>query len=175
MARAFLIMAVFIGVFASVLGSGMSVVPQVSRARPTQPIEVAPQGEETQAEQLNLQKGTLVLDRNANGHFYADVDINGAKVHALVDTGASGIALSREDARNAGLATSIGMPNVVGMGADGEVRGEVVTLDRVSLGSANAESVPAIVLNAGEQSLLGQSFLSHFESVEIRGDQMVLK
>jgi predicted aspartyl protease len=50
-----------------------------------------------------------------------------------------------------------------------------VTLDRVSLGNATAENMPAVVLNAGEQSLLGQSFLSHFDSVEIRGDQMVLK
>ena len=175
MARAFLIMAVFIGVFASMVGGSMSIAPETSRARGTEPIEVNPVSEKLQVDQFSLQKGALVLDRNENGHFYADVDINGAKVHALVDTGASAIALSRQDARNAGLATSIGMPNVVGMGADGEVRGEVVTLDRVSLGNATAENMPAVVLNAGEQSLLGQSFLSHFDSVEIRGDQMVLK
>jgi predicted aspartyl protease len=64
---------------------------------------------------------------------------------------------------------------VVGEGADGEVHGEIVHLDRVSLGSKSAEGLPAVVLNAGGQSLLGQRFLSKFDSVEIHGDTMVLK
>ena len=119
--------------------------------------------------------GAVELDRASDGHFYADVEINGATVHALVDTGATGIALSRDDARSAGVATSIGMPEVVGEGADGAVRGEVVELDRVTLGHKSVEDMPAVVLSRGEQTLLGQSFLSRFDSVEIRGDKMVLQ
>lgn len=119
--------------------------------------------------------GTVELRRSGDGHFYADVAINGSTVRALVDTGASAIALSREDARSAGIATSIGMPNVVGEGADGEVYGEVVTLESVALGHRVAEDMPAVVLNSGRQTLLGQSFLATFESVEIRGDTMVLR
>jgi len=119
--------------------------------------------------------GMIELQRNADGHFYADVQINGATIHALVDTGASEIALSRADASSAGVATSIGMPQVVGEGADGDVHGEVVKLDRVTLGHKSAEGMSAVVLSSGEQSLLGQSFLSKFDSVEIRGDVMVLR
>lgn len=119
--------------------------------------------------------GTVEIQRSADGHFYADVQINGAPVHALVDTGATGMALSRDDARSAGVATSIGMPEVVGKGADGDVRGEYVTLDRVSVGQKTVEDVPAVVLNSGQLTLLGQSVLSKFDSVEIRGDTMVLK
>jgi aspartyl protease family protein len=119
--------------------------------------------------------GTVELDRAPDGHFYADVEINGSSVRALVDTGATGIALSREDARSAGIATSIGMPEVVGEGADGAVRGEVVELDRVTLGHKTVEDMRAVVLSRGEQTLLGQTFLSRFDSVEIRGDKMVLK
>jgi len=115
------------------------------------------------------------IQSDPNGHFYADVEINGAPVHMLVDTGASGIALSRDDARSAGVATSIGMNDVVGQGADGSVHGEYVTLDRVRLGETEAHGLEAIVLNSGEQSLLGQEFLSKFDSVEIHGDTMVLK
>jgi aspartyl protease family protein len=115
------------------------------------------------------------LQRDSDGHFYADVQINGTPVHMLVDTGATQIALSRADASSAGIATSIGMPEVVGEGADGAVHGEVVKLDRVTLGPRTAEDMRAVVLNGGEQSLLGQSFLSEFDSVEIRVDTMVLK
>ena len=124
---------------------------------------------------VNRLDGSIALDRNADGHFYADVRINGNSVHMLVDTGASAIALSREDARTAGLAPSIGMPDVVGEGADGAVRGEYVRLDRVELGPLTAEGLDAVVLNSGQQSLLGQSFLSKFRTVQIEGDQMVLR
>jgi len=116
----------------------------------------------------------LTLKRQWDGHFYADAQINGTSIRMLVDTGASTIALSRDDARRAGVGISIGMPNVVGRGASGDVKGEYVTLDRVSLGGESAQGVSAIVLDGGEKSLLGQSFLSKFDSVEIKGDTMVL-
>jgi aspartyl protease family protein len=119
--------------------------------------------------------GSVELQRESDGHFYADVQINGANIRALVDTGATEIALSRADAGSAGIATSIGMPEVVGEGADGAVHGEVVMIDRISLGPKTAETMPAVVLNQGGESLLGQSFLSKFDSVEIHGDTMVLK
>lgn len=129
----------------------------------------------TSSDDSNPSDQSVELHRDDNGHFYADVEINGAQVHMLVDTGASAIALSRDDARKAGIATSIAMPNVVGQGADGDVHGEVAIIDRMSLGQKTAEKMPALVLNSGEQSLLGQSFLQKFASVEIHGDTMVLR
>jgi aspartyl protease family protein len=119
--------------------------------------------------------GTVELNRNDDGHFYADVQINGATVRMLVDTGASTIALSREDARNAGIATSIGMNDVVGEGADGNVYGEFIKIDRMSLGPKEVDGLDGIILNNGSHSLLGQSFLAKFASVEIHGDTMVLR
>jgi len=128
------------------------------------------------ADNLQLAASDAVtLQRQPDGHFYADVQINNSTVRMLVDTGASGIALTRDDARRAGIGISIGMPNVVGQGAGGEVKGEYVTLDRVSLGDESASAVQAIVLDGGGQSLLGQSFLGKFASVEIKGDKMVLR
>ena len=123
----------------------------------------------------NLGDDAIALERESDGHFYADVEINGQIVHMLVDTGATVIALSREDAQSVGLANSIGMPDVVGEGASGVVRGEVVSLDSVSLGPKSAENMTAVVLDGGSQSLLGQSFLSEFDSVGIHGDTMVLQ
>jgi predicted aspartyl protease len=45
----------------------------------------------------------------------------------------------------------------------------------VTLGHRTAGRMAAVVLNAGEQTLLGQDFLSKFESVEIKGDKMLLR
>lgn len=117
----------------------------------------------------------VALDRSGDGHFYADVEINGTLVHMLVDTGASIVALSRDDARSAGIATSIGMNDVVGEGADGAVHGEAVKIERMRLGGTSVEGVNAVVLNSGGISLLGQDFLQRFASVEIKGDRMVLR
>ena len=136
-------------------------VPPASRAREDLQQEIAGNG--------------MILTREWDGHFYAEPQINGVTIRMLVDTGATGIALSRDDARRAGIGISIGMPNVVGKGAGGDVHGEIVTLDRVSLGGESAEGMPAIVLDGGDSSLLGQTFLSKFASVEIHGDTMILR
>jgi aspartyl protease family protein len=140
----------------------------VNEASPT------PDAEPTPETMLNME-GAVQLERKADGHFYADVEINGTPVTMLVDTGASGIAMSREDARKAGIPTSIGMNQVVGRGADGAVHGEFAMIDRIALGEKSAEQMPVTILNSGEQSLLGQSFLQKFASVEIRGDRMTLR
>jgi aspartyl protease family protein len=174
--RAFLVMIVAIGLLGSLVSrpsSRPSSSPEELFANATGSDESSDSSQKADA--LISQDGAIELQRNSDGHFYADVEINGASVHMLVDTGATGIALSRDDARKAGIATSIGMTDVVGEGADGSIHGEFVTIDRMSLGSTSAEKMEAIVLSGGEQSLLGQEFLKKFASVEIHGDTMTLR
>jgi aspartyl protease family protein len=124
---------------------------------------------------FNSAQNALVLKREPNGHFYADAEVNNMTIRFMVDTGATGIALTRDDARRAGLAVSAGMFEVVAEGASGDVKGEWVTLDSVKLGEQEAKQVPAVILDGGQQSLLGQSFLQQFTSVEIKGDRMLLR
>ena len=177
MERGALIFLVLAGVFSAMLGGSLSAPDGADGTEPARVIKVeaGDSASPASASVASLSGDALEIERNFDGHFYADVEINGTPVRALVDTGATGIALSREDARTAGLAVSVGMPGVIGRGADGDVRGEYVTLDRVTLGHRTAEGMDAVVLNAGEQTLLGQDFLSKFESVEIKGDRMVLR
>src|SRR6476620_5939322 len=173
----YLIAVMFIVVMGSLLTRPPSKISDPSASTHIVPAVAESSGEGVTgmpAAEMNLD-GAIRLQRSSDGHFYADVELNGTTVTMLVDTGASVIALSREDARKAGIATSIGMNDVVGRGADGSVHGEFVTIDRVALGEKSAEQMPAMVLNSGEQSLLGQSFLQKFASVEIRGDTMTLR
>ena len=176
MGRNFLIYIFLFGAFASVMTSGVSTPTNGTfEERGEKPAFYSSDfsSEEDGGEPATA--GTVELDRSPDGHFYADVEVNGQRIHFLVDTGASVIALSRDDARRAGLAPSISMPQVVGDGASGDVRGEIVTLDRVALGPNTATGLTAVVLDTGSQSLLGQSFLSKFASVEIRNDRMILR
>ena len=115
------------------------------------------------------------LDRGPDGHFYADAQVNGITVHFLVDTGASGVALSAADARRVGLPFFQTEFTAVGRGASGEVRGKLVTLDRVTLGGKSVENVGGAILEGSEMSLLGQSFLSRMGTIEMTPDRMVIR
>jgi aspartyl protease family protein len=115
------------------------------------------------------------LHRAADGHFYAGVTVGTRPVTMLVDTGASVIALTGRDAREAGLHWNPAKLAVVAQGAGGDVRGVAVTLDRVVLGGHEARGVEAVIIPEGLPiSLLGQSFLRAIEPVRIEKDRMIL-
>ncbi|WP_241657539.1 retropepsin-like aspartic protease family protein [Aurantiacibacter suaedae] len=117
----------------------------------------------------------VTLARAGDGHFYAEVQLDAAPARMLVDTGASMIALTEDDALAAGLYWDQAELTTVARGASGPVRGVFVTLPQVSLGGIEAQDVAAVVVPEGLPiSLLGQSFLTHVNKVAIEGDAMVL-
>ncbi len=113
------------------------------------------------------------LERSADGHFYADAMVNGARVRFLVDTGATMVALTAADAQRAGIA--LPSERARAQGAGGELEVIPVTIERIALGPLEARDVRGAVAEALPVSLLGQSFLAQVGSVEIRGDVMVLR
>lgn len=116
-----------------------------------------------------------VLERQMDGHFYADAAVNGSDVHFLVDTGASAIALTGDDARSLGLQWNDNDLMPIGRGASGTVMGVPVTLSSVELGGIRAQSVQGAIIPEGlDVSLLGQSFLSKAESIKINDNKMEL-
>lgn len=119
--------------------------------------------------------GEVVLPRMPDGHFYADVTVDDASLNMLVDTGASAIALTGEDAEAIGLTWEQGEVRPIAHGANGPIYGVVTKLDRVQLGELEARDVDAMIVPEGLGiSLLGQSFLSQIKRVEIEGEQMLL-
>lgn len=115
----------------------------------------------------------VVLERNRGGHFVATGRINGEPVEFLVDTGATYVALPREMAKRLGLEPS---GSAWFNTANGRVRGELTTLDEVSLGGHVARDVRGSISAGleGDTALLGMSFLDHFD-IRIRDAQMVLE
>lgn len=116
-----------------------------------------------------------VLEREGNGHFYVHAKVNGELVRFLVDTGASSVALTAEDARRVGLQFSPSEFTYVGEGAAGPIQGKLVMLDTVEIDGKKVENVSGAILEGSELSLLGQSYLSRMGEVQMRGDYMVLR
>ena len=113
------------------------------------------------------------LEREPDGHFYAEAQVNGARVRFLIDTGATMVVLTEEDAQRAGIALGLDRETVMGVG--GPVEMIPVTIDRIAVGSLSANQLPAAVAPDLPVSLLGQSFLAQIGTVEISGDRMVLR
>ena len=119
--------------------------------------------------------GDSVLRREKDGHFYANVVVEGRDYRFLVDTGASIVALTAEDAQAMGYTWDDAHLKHIGSGANGAVYGVPVIIERLELAGMEARNVQAAIIPEGLGiSLLGQSVLSEFPNVGIRGDEMTL-
>lgn len=116
-----------------------------------------------------------VIERQDNGHFFTVADVNGEPIRFVVDTGATTVALTEDDARRAGVQFDPSQFDVVGSGASGAVRGQEVELKDIVLDGKRVGGIHALVLDGLTISLLGQNYLRHIDSVSISGDTMTLK
>jgi aspartyl protease family protein len=115
------------------------------------------------------------LRKRQNGHFYTHGLIDGQVVEFLVDTGASSVVLTIGDARRAGIDVDRRRFRVIGAGASGAVRGQVVRIASLEVEGRTLRDVEVMIAQGLETSLLGQDFLRHLESVSMSGDAMVLR
>jgi aspartyl protease family protein len=119
--------------------------------------------------------GEVVLRRADNGHFYADVEVNGATIRMMADTGASLIALSADDAESAGIdVDQLDFIFVVST-ANGQAAAAEVRLDEVRVGSIVRQDVRAMVSRGLSGSLLGMSFFSSLSRVAMESDELILE
>lgn len=119
---------------------------------------------------------TIELRRGADGHFHAEVAVNGKPVRFMVDTGASDIVLSVRDAERVGLDPA-GLAYLgTARTANGDVPTATVRLGLVEFGDFTDTGVRArVTRGALDTSLLGMSYLDRFSSIEIAGDRMTLR
>jgi aspartyl protease family protein len=120
---------------------------------------------------------SVEVGRGNAGDFAISAQINGARVAMVLDTGASSVVLTRDDAKAAGLPLEVLNYTVNIDTANGRTRAAPVTLDRIAIGALVERSVEALVAQPGQlkMSLLGMSFLNRLQSWEVSGDRLVLK
>lgn len=114
--------------------------------------------------------GNVRIRSDRSGHYLTDVDFNGRRFRAIVDTGATLIAIRYEDARALGLVTPSDRFDIKVSTANGTARAKRVQLRSVRVGAIQIENVEAMVLDEGMlgQNLLGMSFLKRLARFEIR-------
>lgn len=127
------------------------------------------------AEMTVGEEGAIELRRGSDGHFHAEMEVNGTPVRFMVDTGATDIVLSRRDAARVGI--DVDALRFFGRAetANGFVETAPVRLGVVRFGGMTETGVRASVSAGGlDTSLLGMAGLDRFAKVEIAGDRMRL-
>lgn len=119
---------------------------------------------------------TVEIRAGAHGHYLTSIEINGRPLDVLVDTGASMIALTYEDARRAGVSPREGDFTQRVQTANGVARYAPVKLDRVRLEHIELTNVTAAVAEPGRlnTTLLGMSFLGRLQRVDIQAGVLTL-
>jgi aspartyl protease family protein len=124
-----------------------------------------------------VQTGDAIeLRRASDGHFHAELEVNGRRVRFMVDTGASEVVLSRRDAERVGIDPARLAYLGIARTANGTMATAPVRLGVVRFGDFADTDVPASVSGGAlDVSLLGMSYLDRFARIEIEGDRMLLR
>lgn len=116
------------------------------------------------------------LAADSRGHFMGDFRMNGRRVQALIDTGATAVAINLSTARKIGLPMkSADLKDSVNT-ANGAARAAMVTIDRLEIGRITVDNVQALVLDDAALSgtLIGMTFLNRLKKFQVDAGQMTL-
>ncbi len=117
------------------------------------------------------------LRADRSGHFETSMEINGRLLQGMVDTGATLVVLTYDDARAAGIFLHDSDFTMASQTANGIARFAPVMLDRVAIGSILVRNVKAGVAEPGalRTNLLGMSFLQRLQTFKIRSGTLLLQ
>ena len=120
--------------------------------------------------------GPATIAKSADGHYWADGQVNGAAVRFLVDTGATAVALTPEDARRLGFTPANLNYGYRVVTAAGAARAASVRLASVTVAGARVENVDALVIEKGlDTSLLGMTYLGRLASFQATRQALILQ
>jgi aspartyl protease family protein len=110
-----------------------------------------------------------------NGHFFANVSVNGVPRRMLIDSGATVTALSTSTAAEAGLKSDIDPVPVIIQTANGAVPAKTAAVPELRIGTVVARNLKVVVSPAfGDMDVLGMNFLSKLASWRVEGKTLIL-
>ena len=118
----------------------------------------------------------MVIPAGRNGHFLVTAEVEDVEILFLVDTGASQVILTVEDAERLGYYVETLEFSDRFQTANGAIRGAPLLLSELRIGELEIEDVRASVIRAPmSTSLLGMSFLSRLEGYEVGEEGLILR
>lgn len=116
----------------------------------------------------------IELSAAQDGHYYVDALVNDSYVTFLIDTGASDIVLSRDDARRIGLNPDQLVFDGMAETANGMVATARATISHMTIGTFEDFALQASVTDSDMKgSLLGMSYLGRFDLLFV-GERLMI-
>ena len=143
-----------------------------------QTVEVSQPAEAENTLPLTKVQGVAVSipKSKADGQYWATARVNNGVVKFLVDTGASTVALTPEDAKRAGVNLNSLEYNIPVQTAGGQNVAAAVELKSISVGPVTLRNVRAIIIPEGlSTSLLGMTYLGRLQKVEATQHALILR
>ncbi len=111
-----------------------------------------------------------------HGHFSGDFRLNGRRVEAIVDTGATLVAINVSMARQIGLRIAARDFKYSVETANGKTRAASAIIERLEIGRIRIENVKAVVLDddALAGALIGASFLNRLSKYQVENGSLLL-
>jgi aspartyl protease family protein len=119
---------------------------------------------------------TVALASDGRGHFKADLEANGVRFQAMVDTGASVVALPQSLAERLGHFPGLNAFTSIVRTANGDVKVAPVVLRELRLAGIEVRDVEAVIVpdSSLREVLLGMSFLRRLRSFSVKDDTLTL-
>jgi aspartyl protease family protein len=116
------------------------------------------------------------IEADQFGHFNADFRLNGRSVGAMIDTGATLVAMNASTARRIGIKIMPADFKYTVRTANGETRAAGVKIERLQIGRILVESVDAVVLDdkALDGTLIGVSFLNRLAKYQVENGALLM-
>lgn len=120
---------------------------------------------------------TVEIAPDHAGNYLTDIDIDGQTIHVVVDTGASYLSLSSEDADALGINLAPADFRFRFSTANGVAAAAKVHVNTIRLGNIEIDDVDAFVSQPGalKRSLLGMNVLSRLGGIHISDGRLILQ
>ncbi len=122
-------------------------------------------------------RNVVTLQKRLDGHFEANLSVDGTTINTIVDTGATSTVLTATDAERAGFDLAKLNFAIPVSTANGTARAARIVATTASVGGIERRNLAVLVAEPGrlDQSLLGMNFIGTLSGFDVRGDRLMLR
>jgi aspartyl protease family protein len=122
------------------------------------------------------QNGKVIIPMAQNGHFVAEFKLNGRRIEAMVDTGATAVAINESVARQIGERLTNADFRYSVNTANGKAKAAVINIEDITIGRIRVSNVQAMVLEDGalDGVLIGMSFMNKLRKFSVENGELIL-
>ncbi len=118
---------------------------------------------------------TVRIRQSVDGHFWAQVRLNGVERRMLIDSGATSTAISESTAKAIGV-TPRRVPPVILSTGNGRVEAARGRVETVRVGDLETRDLPVVVAPMfGDLDVIGMNFLSRLQSWRVERGTLILQ